>query len=131
MYATMGFGRVKNLLMQGAAALAVLATSNPAFAQDAKTGVRGVDDIIVTARRKEEKNQDVPVSITAFSNERIAQMNIVDTQSLQATVPSLVVGANGQGSRNTQSRPSAVRARPSRLRPASPCTWPKPRCRAR
>ncbi len=95
--------RTKNFLMYSAAAIAIVTTGNPAFAQDAGAGVRGVEDIVVTARRKEEKNQDVPVAITAFGNERLAQMNIVDTQSLQATVPSMVVGANGQGSRNSQS----------------------------
>ena len=97
--------RVKNFLMYSAAAVALVATANPApaYAQDAGTSVQGVEDILVTARRKEERNQDVPVAITAFGNERIAQMNIVDTQSLQSSVPSLVVGANGQGSRDTQS----------------------------
>lgn len=97
--------RVKNFLMYSAAAVALVATANPApaFAQDSGTSVQGVEDIVVTARRKEERNQDVPVAITAFGNERIAQMNIVDTQSLQSSVPSLVVGANGQGSRDTQS----------------------------
>ena len=30
-------------------------------------------------------------------------MNIIDTQSMQSSVASLVVGANSQGSRNTQS----------------------------
>jgi outer membrane receptor protein involved in Fe transport len=97
--------RAKHFMMYSAAAVALVASVAPAAAQDASGAVEvsDVEDIVVTARRKEERNQDVPVAITAFGSERIAQMNIVDTQSLQATVPSLVVGSNGQGSRETQS----------------------------
>lgn len=62
----------------------------------------GLSDIIVTANRREERNQDVPIAITAFSPERLQQQNITSAQDLQATVPSLVVGANGQGSRDSQ-----------------------------
>jgi iron complex outermembrane receptor protein len=59
-------------------------------------------DIIVTAQRRAERAQDVPIAITAFSPERLQQQNITQAQDLQASVPSLVVGANGQGSRDSQ-----------------------------
>ena len=96
--------RVKNFLMYSAAAVALAASGSPAFAQDVdvQTSISGVDDIVVTARRKEERNQDVPVAITAFGNERLNEMRVVDTQSLQSIVPSLIVGGNGQGSRDSQ-----------------------------
>ena len=59
-----------------------------------------VADIIVTAQRREERNQDVPIAITAFSNERLQQQNITSGQSLNGVVPSLTVGANSQGTRD-------------------------------
>ena len=92
-----------------AAAATVALASSPALAQDAPAAAgasaadAGVGDIIVTANRRAERNQDVPIAITAFSSRRLDQQNITTAQDLQGTVPSLVVGANGQGSRDTQS----------------------------
>jgi iron complex outermembrane receptor protein len=65
-------------------------------------GVNSVEEVIVTAQRREERSQDVPISITAFSQERLQQQNIAKPQDLQASVPSLTVGSVGQGSRESQ-----------------------------
>lgn len=75
----------------------------PAGATAAPAADQRVGDIVVTAQRRKERSQDVPISITAFSADRLEQQNISKPQDLQATVPSLVVGANGQGSRESQS----------------------------
>jgi iron complex outermembrane receptor protein len=76
-----------------------VAANTPVRAQQASDTI---PDIVVTASRREELNQTVPISITAFSSERMRQLNIAKPQDLQATVPSLVVGANGQGTRDSQ-----------------------------
>ena len=60
-------------------------------------------EIVVTAQRRAERAQDVPIAITAFSPERLQQQGITQAQNLQATVPSLVVGTNGTPSREAQS----------------------------
>lgn len=62
----------------------------------------GVDDIIVTANRRAERNQSVPISITAFSSDRLQQQGIASNQDLQSSVPSLSVSGAGIGSRETQ-----------------------------
>lgn len=49
----------------------------------------GGSDIIVTARRTEERLQDVPISITVFSQEQLANRNIVDGTDLATFTPSL------------------------------------------
>jgi iron complex outermembrane receptor protein len=56
----------------------------PALAQNASD-----TDIIVTARRSEERLQDVPISITVLSQDTITKRNIVSTADLGAYVPSL------------------------------------------
>lgn len=96
---------IKGALLGGVAAATFFGWQGSAAAQSSggETKVSGVADIVVTARRKEERNQDVPVAITAFSSERISEMNITSTQSLQSTVPSLTVGPNGQGAREVES----------------------------
>lgn len=84
--------------MFGSAALA----QTEAQPQDAAENV-GLTDIVVTANRRAERNQDVPIAITALSADRLEQQGIAKEQDLQASVPSLVVGPNGQGSRESQS----------------------------
>ena len=90
-------------LFVGAAAVFAV-TPQAAFAQDAPGAAdNDANEIIVTANRREERGQDVPIAITAMSPERLEQQGITKEQDLQASVPSLVVGPNGQGSRDSQS----------------------------
>ena len=73
-----------------ASTLAV-ALATPVWAQDSggETGA----DIIVTARRSEEKLQDVPISITVLSQDALSKRNIVSTADLGTYVPSLAVNS--------------------------------------
>ncbi|KFG88360.1 TonB-dependent receptor [Sphingobium herbicidovorans NBRC 16415] len=90
-------------LLSGMAAMTLLAPV--ASAQSAEQSAEPVSmaEIIVTANRREERGQDVPISITAISPQRLEQQGINKEQDLQASVPSLVVGPNGQGSRDSNS----------------------------
>ena len=55
-----------------------------------------LEEIVVTARRKIERNEDVPIAITALSQEDIRAHNIETATDLQNVVPSLnVLGLNG------------------------------------
>jgi iron complex outermembrane receptor protein len=49
----------------------------------------GLEEIVVTARRKEEKLQSVPIAITAFSQTDIEQKHIQQISDLFKSVPSL------------------------------------------
>ena len=71
-------------------AATVLATSpfSQAFAQDSE-GFSDAGTIIVTARRVEERLQDVPISITVFSQQQINERNITTATELAAYTPSL------------------------------------------
>src|SRR5688572_6433220 len=68
--------------------IAAVGISDPAFAQ-AGDGASG--DIIVTARRSEERLQDVPISITVYNQEQISNRNIVTSTDLATYTPSLSV----------------------------------------
>ena len=52
-------------------------------------GTTNPTDIIVTARRTDERLQDVPISITVFDQERLSQNNIVKAEDLSQYTPSL------------------------------------------
>lgn len=51
----------------------------------------GITDIIVTAQRRSERLQDVPLSVSAISGEGLADVGIVNTQDLQIVTPGLVM----------------------------------------
>ena len=89
------------------ASVACLVVMSPAQAQTAPQAQAAsnaqISDIIVTAQRREERAQDVPIVISAFSPERIRDLNITEPQKLYGNVPSLVVGTQGQSSRDVQS----------------------------
>lgn len=54
----------------------------------------GIADIVVTANRRPESGQDVPVAITALSAEGLRQQGITTSQDLMGKIPSVVVGPN-------------------------------------
>ena len=56
--------KIKTILL-GSIALGAFAT--PAFAQDAPDGAENNDEIIVTARRQNERLQDVPASVAVLT----------------------------------------------------------------
>jgi iron complex outermembrane receptor protein len=66
--------------------------------QEAATG--GLSEIVVTAQRREERSQDVPIAITALSPDSLRERSVSDLQGLQNQVPSLLIQPNGQASRD-------------------------------
>ncbi len=70
---------------------AVLAQNAPA-AKPAATG--GLEEVIVTARRREEQLQDVPIAITAFSGEALVLRGAADIAELAQSVPSVTLEAS-------------------------------------
>ena len=66
----------------------------PAIAQQtdqpaAAAGSAGLEEIVVTARRREEKLQTVPVAITVMSGGEISEKRIQTLEGLQFQIPSL------------------------------------------
>ncbi|MET0239918.1 MAG: TonB-dependent receptor [Sphingobium sp.] len=51
-------------------------------------------EIIVTARRIQERLQDVPISITVFNQQQITERNVVNAQDLARYTPSLAANSN-------------------------------------
>jgi iron complex outermembrane receptor protein len=61
----------------------------PADATSATSGETAAGDIIVTATRRSERLNDVPLAISATSGEQLDRQNIVNLQSLRTVDPSL------------------------------------------
>lgn len=83
-----------------AIALATAICAAPALAQTApEPTVAGVPEIVVTAQRKSEKLQNVPLAITAVSGAVLAEKNITDVTRLQDIAPGLSIGRSGSDAR--------------------------------
>jgi iron complex outermembrane receptor protein len=77
------------------------AQGSAAVVEEAQADGTGAGDaIIVTARRREENLQDVPISITAVSGEVLAQRGVRDALDLQYQTPSLSVTGTGPNKYN-------------------------------
>lgn len=79
-----------------------------AFAQqtgddEAQATTSGLDEIVVTARKREESVQDVPVAVTAFSEQLILDRDITSVEKIAAIAPNFNVGraSNGSGAQLT------------------------------
>jgi iron complex outermembrane receptor protein len=77
--------------------------ASPAIAQDAAPDVRspaagGLEEIVVTARKREESIQDIPVSVIALSPEQIQRQDITSLEKLSSKLPQLVIARSANGS---------------------------------
>jgi iron complex outermembrane recepter protein len=89
-------------LLIASSALAIALSASPSIAQDSEEEeAAGIDEIIVTAQRRNESVQDVPIAITAFSSEQLEAQGISNTLELTQYVPNLFAMNNtGLGSAN-------------------------------
>ncbi|HET8698552.1 MAG TPA: TonB-dependent receptor [Gammaproteobacteria bacterium] len=81
-----------------AAVAAVLA--QPVWSQDNSNG--GLEEIVVTATRREQNLQDVPLAVQAYTGEMLERQSIENMEGLKAVVPNLVVAGNLGGSDTAQ-----------------------------
>lgn len=55
----------------------------------AKSGSRMIEEVVVTAQKREQAIQDVPISVAAFSGEQLQAMGIENTKDLSKVTPGL------------------------------------------
>ncbi|MDB5687884.1 MAG: TonB-dependent receptor, partial [Rhizorhabdus sp.] len=96
---------VRNLAMS-ASALAMFASASPLFAQTAPQAAAAeenssMEDIVVTARRREESAQSVPISVTALSGERLQTATVQSLNDLTALAPGIRMSSEGGGGVST------------------------------
>ena len=88
--------KFKHSLNLGAALIALTAAT-PAFAQDepapAGTEAQTGDDaeVVVTARRREESLQNVPIAVTAFSGDALERQGATDITDLSDVTPNVTL----------------------------------------
>jgi iron complex outermembrane recepter protein len=78
--------------------LALVILAEPALAQGAADGAdAGLEEIVVTAQKREESIQNVPISITAFSTKKLDDMQVDSFADYAKMIPSLSFVTTGPG----------------------------------
>ena len=75
--------------------LAILALVQPAYAQSSQATSGTLEEIVVTAQKRNENLQDVALSITAFTDEELKASGIQDTWDLMLRTPGMALSTNG------------------------------------
>ena len=91
--------------IHGVLAMSLLAGTGTVMAQDATPAADGpktttLEGIKVTARKREETLQEVPVAVTAFTADSLDKLNVKDLADLDGQVPNLTIYA-ARGSSST------------------------------
>lgn len=93
------FAIPKNLHRKAVAGAVALVLSgglaNDVLAQPAAPNFVALEEVVVTARRRSESLQDVPIAVTAMSEDYLRMSNIVELSDLRTHVPSLGITVAG------------------------------------
>src|SRR3546814_15806053 len=84
-------------LMLATVSLGCLAASDAAAQESAQPPEAGIADIVVTANKRSESMQKVPIAITAVTSDRLSQVGITSTKDLAQVVPRLVIQSSLTG----------------------------------
>jgi outer membrane receptor protein involved in Fe transport len=83
------------------ASAALLTAMSAAYAQ---TTSGGLEEIVVTAQKRQESLQDVPLAVQALGTERLTELNVARFDDFAEFLPSVSFESNGPGSANVYMR---------------------------
>ncbi|MHA7819617.1 MAG: TonB-dependent receptor [Erythrobacter sp.] len=82
---------IRLALILGAACAPTIALAQAEDERQAASDGFGIGEILVTAERRSDTLQEVPLSISAVTGDDLAKSSIYDTEALASTVPGLVI----------------------------------------
>lgn len=86
--------RLRHVLLTSVSLACAAAT---AHAQAPAVEIQTVEELIVTAQKRSENLQDVPISITAISGDTLAKSGVTNLDNLQRLAPGLTISSVGSG----------------------------------
>ncbi len=109
-------------LLCGAALAPVLLASlaTAAHAQEDATADRSVEEIVVTAQKREQRLQDVPIVVTSVSGQLMRDAGVRDIRELTVLTPGLTVTSTTSGANRVNSSHHAA------VSPLAAARSPKP-----
>ncbi len=97
-FATPGYAQSTTTTQDSAQSSATEASTQPDSAQSSAAAAPqdgGIAEIVVTAQRREENLQRVPISVSAFTTEDIKARGLTDVSRLEGLVPGFTFGRSG------------------------------------
>ncbi len=73
-----------------AAAIAAAATGNPVYAKEVGSSVV-LEEVVVTARKRAENLQDVPMAVSAFSGNQLQNMQVDNITEIERLTPNVTL----------------------------------------
>src|SRR6266404_2353780 len=83
---------------------ALSASTGTAFAAADLGAAGGVEEVVVTAQRRAESIQDVPITIQAITGDQLAQLNVTTFDDVLRYLPNVTFSPNGPGQGNIYMR---------------------------
>ncbi|MDR2857025.1 MAG: TonB-dependent receptor [Novosphingobium sp.] len=81
--------RAISYLLLGSASVAL--TFGTAYAQDAEDGSGGLEEIVVTAQKQAQSQQDVPISVTAMTGAMLSAAQVNNIADMGASIPNVQI----------------------------------------
>src|SRR3546814_14559670 len=75
------------------------AQASPAAAEATEKAQRGIEDIVVTAQKRSENVQDIPLAITAVSGDMLQDRQVTSVDQLSSVAPGVNFGTYGGAAR--------------------------------
>ncbi|MDB5483426.1 MAG: tonB dependent receptor family protein [Caulobacteraceae bacterium] len=76
----------------------IVAVAMAMFAADLPRAHAQVAEVVVTARKREENVQNIPVAVTAISGDQVQQYNLTRVEDVQEQTPQLIIARGSSGS---------------------------------
>jgi len=89
---SLGGMKLARTLLSG---VAVCAMSIPASAAETDSGA--ISEIVVTAQKRSEKLQDVPIAIEAMTGDTLKELNVENFDDMAKYLPNVTMGGSGPG----------------------------------
>ena len=91
----------RDLFVRGLLLSAILPLAAPISGAIAQTNNNTIETVVVTAQKRSQDVQSVPVTVDAYSGEQLRESNISDINDLQKISPSLMVYSTTSGASDT------------------------------
>src|SRR5947209_2758527 len=88
---------VAAILGTHAGAAAYAAAADPSVPAEASSSAAGIQEVVVTAQRRSENAQDVPIAIQAFTGDNLKQLNVTSFDDLIRYLPNVSAPSAGPG----------------------------------
>ncbi len=83
--------RLRSIFVMGASVAALIAAASPAAAQE---DTFTIEELVVTAEKREQSLQDVPVAVTAYTSEKRDILGVATVEDLARVTPSVAYTNN-------------------------------------